>query len=175
VKTLNIKLFAVIGMLTVASIVAGIVAGPLLAAAVKAALIKNVDEPGRLPYEAHATFQPAGCISSDCSSFITNGTTLKFNLPASPVGKRLIIKSVTAFLPANSGTGLAISLANNSVGKWAYYGPFTPTLGNYNMNSQNTFFTYEPGEKPVVIVISPNFTALLGEVSVNGYLIDASN
>lgn len=177
--TLNLKFFAVIGILAVMVIVAGIVAGPVLAQAVKAALIKNVDEPGRLPYEAQALFATGQCASS-CADFAQNALGVVFTLPAVPNGKRLIIKSVTASLPTNAGAGTflafqSLTTVRGNLFKWAFYGPFPVSGSRAGMSSQNSFFTYGPGEKPVVSTNAIPAGDTTYEVDVTGYLIDVTN
>ena len=56
-----------------------------VAQAIKAALVKNVDEPGRLPREITAIFTYDGCIQN-CSGFTRRGPTLNPDNTWSPVG-----------------------------------------------------------------------------------------
>jgi hypothetical protein len=46
------KLFTLAAALMLAAVLGGVYAAPALAAAMKAVLVKNIDEPGRVPYQA---------------------------------------------------------------------------------------------------------------------------
>src|SRR5271169_2061592 len=77
------------------AVVSGITAGPAIAQIVKAALVKNVDEPGRSPFLSSeqgggGTCSGFNCLSSD-----------QFNGPAA--NTRLVIKDVSARVYLASG------------------------------------------------------------------------
>jgi hypothetical protein len=66
-------------------------AKPLLAQ-VRAALVQNVDEPGRSPYqESQFNFCPTGSVCD-------------YNFAAVPPGKRLVLTNVSGFVDAQFGT-----------------------------------------------------------------------
>ena len=72
------------GFAVLAGVISGITVAPAIAAAVKAALVKNVDERGRSPYSAVLNcYNPTG---NACNASAT----------AVPAGKRLVIEQVTA-------------------------------------------------------------------------------
>jgi hypothetical protein len=52
---------------------------------------KNVDEPGRLPYEQVIEFSRFGCSTTNCSNFRLLGGTFLFDAPPGPAGKRLAL------------------------------------------------------------------------------------
>jgi len=175
-KHLKTHLQVTTRLLAIASVISAIAAGPALAQ--KAALVKNTDEPGRVPYEANAVFTTATC-ESGCSNFLSNGTSVLFDLPAVPAGKRLIIKSVSGLLPS-SGPGHVIAFQTAHTlslqFKWIFWGPFYDDFGAVGFSVQNTFITYGPGESPHVAVSLPNpVNGVDASVAVEGYLIDATN
>ena len=132
--------------------------------------VKNVDEEGRVPYLAYMQFSFAGCnLATDCANYSTNGSTVLFDGPIVPVGKRLVIKWVSAWFAANyPNIVLQSAQAFESVAiKWAFYGPFY----NYGMSSP-AFLTYGPSERPHVQVGGIT-SQVYGYVTISGYLIDA--
>ena len=72
------------GFTVLIAVVGGISAGPAIALAVKAALVKNVDEPGRSPYQSHSICVGTG----DCRS----------NFVGIPQNTRLVVQSVTIYV-----------------------------------------------------------------------------
>src|SRR4051812_19831243 len=82
------------GFSVLTGVISGITAAPAIAAAVKAALVKNVDEPGRMPYrvEVHCDTVASNICSADG--------------PAVPAGMRLVIEHVSA--QARVGGGVQI-------------------------------------------------------------------
>lgn len=58
---------------------------------VRPAYTKNVDEPGRLPYEQIIEFSRFGCSTTNCSKFRLLGGTFLFDAPLVPAGKRLVL------------------------------------------------------------------------------------
>jgi hypothetical protein len=74
-----------VGFVLVAGVISSITVVPVVAQAVKAALIRNVDEPARNFY---STAQDAG---SDCST----NCVQQINFPTVPAGSRLHIKNIS--------------------------------------------------------------------------------
>ena len=178
-KSLTDHIAMVIRAAALGAVVSTIFVVPV--AAQKSVLTKNTDEPGRTPYEVSSQFSTVTGCESQCSHYISLGSVYAFDLPAVPAGKRLIIKSVSAFLPG-SGVGLRIGFQTQQVlstqsFKWVSGGPFfvTPDAGLTVLSAQTTFITYGPGESPHVQLLLPNASNFDGTVAVQGYLIDASN
>lgn len=153
-------------------------------AQVRPAYTKNVDEPGRLPYEYAIGIGPTyGCFDSagtTCFNFQSLGNVFIFDGPPVPAGKRLIVQSISAVMPTATAANLLVGLQTVPyLGvyylKWASAGPFFPlSSGRFGMNA-TLFATYGPGESPHFILYSPPTGSGLGSVSINGYLIDATN
>ena len=149
------------------------------AAQARPAFVKNVDEPGRLPYNATVEFTRTSC-SFSCSNFVTFGPVLLFDAPSVPTGKRLVVQWVSADLPSdNSLNSISFQrspIIANQQAIWQFHGPYYPTNtppGIWGMNS-GAFFTVEPGESPhlrVKLGAANNFVA---SISISGYLIDAN-
>ncbi|WP_347985961.1 hypothetical protein [Methylomonas sp. AM2-LC] len=143
------------------------------------ALVKNVDQPGRQPYEMWIEFGTSYC-SFNCSNIYSYGGVTLFDGPAVPAGKRLIIQGVSASIPANSSM-ITISLQtsqilSNQYVKWQYSGPYylQYTSGNSYGMSSPTFVEYGPGESPHLRIYTANPNSVIGNVTLNGYLIDAN-
>ena len=81
------------GFAVLAGVISGVTAAPAIAQAIKAALVKNVDEPGRTPFQVRLS-------CGNGSTTACNGTSA-----AIPLGKRLVIQHVSVkidTLPAGS-------------------------------------------------------------------------
>jgi hypothetical protein len=83
------------GIVFLTAVVSGITAGPAIAQIVKAALVRNVDEPGRSPFLSSEQGGGEGCGGFNCIS------SDQFNGPAA--NTRLVIKDVSARVYLASG------------------------------------------------------------------------
>jgi len=153
---------------------------PVQEAAAAAALVKNVDEPGRQPYEAWVEFYPTIGCSFNCSNFNTFGSVIVFDAPAVPAGKRLVVQWVSAMLPSGSPINVislqSSTIISNQYVKWQSYGPFNqffPGTDVYGMSSA-AYTTYGPGEQPHIRVQLGAKNNYSGNVVISGYLIDAN-
>lgn len=156
-------------------------------AQVRPALVKNVDEPGRTPFETRSQFLPnaGGCYNnSDCYNYSDGSYSASFDLKTVPAGKRWVITSVTGgFTSGASRTGTTIQLSNAWTGivfdglKWAYGGPFYPDPGEFNsvIFTANTFIVLNPGDTPHVRVLGDPSLNGYSVIVFSGYLIDATN
>ena len=140
-----------------------------------ASTVKNVDEPGRVPYRAYLEFNSAGCISADCANFnYLDFSNVAFDAPLVPAGKRLVIKWVSAFIVGLSGSTPSIILqASQSYpslnARWQFSGPWF----GYGMSSE-AFVTYDSEERPHVRIGGPLAPNSVLNVTISGYLIDAN-
>lgn len=147
----------------------------------RAASVKDVDAPGRVPYEYAIEWTRYGC-STNCSALVAyNGRrAFQFDGVAVPAGKRFIVQSVTATLPS-SGSATAVIALNNSQSdslyrpKWSFFGPFfATTQGTLGMTSA-AFATIEAGQSPhVYLDFAGNPTNNFVFVTLSGYLIDTN-
>jgi hypothetical protein len=144
-------------------------------AQIRPAYTKNVDEPGRLPYQNIVNFDSGSCIST---SFCI------VSFPAVPAGKRLVVEEITVL------AGVASGGSPNLV---AFGDDFATNVGNiYIVKNDfsvgptiigNTFFSmdrpvhvfYEPGATPKVKISVSTAFAFVCNMSLHGYLIDATN
>ena len=146
------------------------------AAQTRAALVKNVDEPGRQPYQSMVEFNTS---IPDCpiNSFCIVG------FPVVPAGKRLIVQHVTVLIAVASGgqpnyLAFGDSFSTNT-GNVAIVQPnFTQgssVLGSFFwFLDRDVHVYYEAGGTPKLKVgASANF-AFVGNASLHGYLIDAN-
>lgn len=150
-------------------------------AQVKAAYVKDVDAPGRVPYEVSIEWTRFGC-QANCSAFIAYGgdRAYQFDGPAIPAKKRFVLQSVTAVIPSSGSTTATLAINKTTSDaiyrpKWGYFGPFYVTSqGPLGMNSA-AFTTIEPGESPhIYLEFSGNLTNNFSFVTLSGYLIDAN-
>jgi hypothetical protein len=146
-------------------------------AQVRAALTKNVDEPGRLPFEAVIRYSRFGCISANCSAFSTIfATDLSFDGPVVPSGKRLIVQSVVGTVPTNSAPCvIALKVGNAPISPFKAAFPMCTQVPQGYMVSGNAFATYEGGEAIHILVSGYPLNGFDSFVTITGYLIDASN
>lgn len=141
-------------------------------------LVKNLNEPGREPYEYGIEFDSSSC-SFNCSNFAHLGQVIVFDGPVVPAGKRLIVQHVSGRLPNTGSDEVSVLLQAQQVlaqqtVKWAFYGPFfiQSTMPGF---SAEAFATYGPGERPHFNLRLPVANNFLAYVSIAGYLIDATN
>jgi hypothetical protein len=154
-------------------------------AQVRAALIKNVDEPWRTPWETRSQFLPnaGGCFgSSDCFNYTDGPTFATFDLRPVPAGKRWVVQSASGGLVNGNGRITTIELGVNRGGlvfdgmKWMYGGPYFPGTSFSSANFQSGVnVTFGPGETPFVRVIGSPSLSGYSVIVFSGYLIDAAN
>jgi hypothetical protein len=149
-------------------------------AQVRPAYTKNVDEPGRAPYEVWTEFSSFNC-SFGCTNFTIFFDTILFDLPAVPAGKRLVIQNVSGRIPTRSGGHVALQserVISLQKVKWGFFGPFFPfadvSVGLSGFSSQ-AFTTFGPGEVPHVNIYAPSHSSYDSSITFSGYLIDAAN
>ena len=148
-------------------------------AQIRPAYTKNVDEPGRQPYEYYIEFGVSSGCSFNCSNFVSFGSVILFDGPEVPAGKRLVIQHLSGRLPNNSGTNVSVALQQSQVlslqlVKWAFFGPFFAQFSMVGFHGE-AFATYGPGERPHFNVVLPDQNNFIGYVNISGYLIDANN
>jgi hypothetical protein len=156
----------------VLSVVMGAFAvGPAIAQAVRAALVSNVDDPGRIPYQSFG-----GCLFLDTHSCHSNFLPVKD-------GKRLVITQVSGYVEETLPSGTLI-LPQLSGGSSSSTSRITiPVAFQGNFGGQN-FFVFN---QPVTVFIDagqvPFLNITLGgipgqdsaaEFTVTGYLLDCS-
>jgi hypothetical protein len=146
------------------------------AAQVRAATTKNIDEPGRQPYEVWVDFNFAGC-EVGCSNYTSLGDIAIFDLPPVPAGKRLVIRHISGRLPTTSLEAHVAFQAQRVMAlqslKWTFFGPFYLSSNMVGFSSE-VFTTYGPGETPHVNLYIPSHNSFFADMAVSGYLIDAN-
>ena len=154
-------------------------------AQIRAALVKNVDEPGRTPWETRSQFLPnaGGCYgTSDCYNYSEGTSYALFDLRPVPAGKRWVVQSATGVLVNGTGRTNNIELGSPrgfllfDGTKWAFAGPFNPGVSfGAAIFSTNLFATFGPGETPFVKVTATPSLSGYSVIVFSGYLIDATN
>ncbi len=170
----NLRTLAAIGALALGASLAG-----PATAQVRAALVKNVDEPGRAPYQAQVEFNAnSGCGGASACNFVT--------FPAVPAGKRLVVQQLTILVGVVSpGQPTLLAFSNSPgctncgnralVSGWVNTGQ-TPGLSTFYWTVDRPVFVfYEAGETPQVKMYATANFAFVGNATLHGYLIDATN
>lgn len=155
------------GFAVLVVVVAGITSAPAIAQIVKAALIKNVDERGRVPYSA--AFQA-------CGSFVVNCGTSAGN--SIPTGKRLVITHISAQVVTDGGVqSVQLYSSNGATNTFSPTTYLSPTLvgssggENYFVANQDVLMYVETGFNPN-LTFNISGSALSANATISGYLID---
>ena len=154
-------------------------------AQVRPALVKNVDEPGRTPWETRSQFLPnaGGCYgTSDCFNYSEGSSFALFDLRPVPAGKRWVVVSATGVLVNGNGRTNNIELGSPrgfllfDGTKWGFGGPYSPGVSfDSVIFNANLFASFGPGETPFVkVTATPNLSGY-SVIVFSGYLIDATN
>ena len=153
-------------------------------AQIRAAFVKNVDEPYRTPWETRSQFLPnaGGCFTpTDCDNYDEGTQYAKFDLRPVPAGKRWVVQSATGWLAGGYGrtTTIEIGYPRGSLvfdgTKWGFGGPFSQSPSfNAAIFQTNLNITFGPGETPFVRVIASPSLSGYCVIVFNGYLIDAN-
>jgi hypothetical protein len=123
-----VRIGAVLGALALLILLA--TEGRAIAQAVRAALVENVDEPGRNPYSENATCSGVGCA---------------VGFSPVPTGKRLVVTFVNGIVEGNNTSVAELG------GHGAYFRIFTTTPeGTAGLFNAPTTAYYDPGEQPVL-------------------------
>jgi hypothetical protein len=149
-------------------------------AQIRPAYTKNVDEPGRQPYEVWVEFTKFGC-SWNCKDFLDFSPNYLFDLDPVPAGKRWVIVKASGRIPTVDPSA-AVALQSQVIisfqfVKWSFHGPFFPmTSVNAGLSgfSADVFTTYGPGEIPHINVYAPDPSNYFSYIVLSGYLIDAN-
>jgi len=156
------------GFAVVLVVVVALSAGPAIAQAVRAVLVSNVDDPGRIPYAAAVDCKFAG--GSGCDGF----------LAPVPAGKRLVITHAAGLVQENLPGGTLVLLEVS--GGIATSHPLATYQGSFG--AVNTFvfdqpvlLFYDAGQTPIVFVTlgaAPDPHVSVAEFQLTGYMLDCS-
>jgi hypothetical protein len=134
-------------------------------------LTKNLDEKGRVPYQAAVLV-----ITSACS---TNGI-LYFcdqTLPTVPTGKRLVLEHVSMFVALASGVPDMVRFLDPFThGTRAYVQPTFTTrsiAASHFLLDRPVHVYYEPDQTPIMRIQTTGQPVSI-ELTAQGYLIDAN-
>lgn len=144
-------------------------------AQVRPAYIKNVDEPGRLPYQQMVSFSEGA--PDTCNPLLC---VISFN--AVPAGKRLVVEHVTMLAYIRDGQPHFLAFGDTTVTNANNIaivgGGFTDTghSSRYFSLDRAVKVYYEAGAIPKLKLL---YSGVLGSTrsnaSLHGYLIDANN
>lgn len=150
-------------------------------AATRAVPTKDVDEPGRDPYNVTVEFSETGCLLNCSRLEVFDEDIVLMDAPAVPDGKRLVVTWVSASLPSSSSVNSIAFQSSRIIANqraiWQFHGPFfqAGNSGSLRGMSSGAFFTVEPLESPHIRLSLGNPNNVFGSISIGGYLIDAEN
>ena len=140
------RLFTLAGALALLAVVGKFYAVPVFAQ-VRAALTKNIDEKGRIPYIQSGS---TNCVNPFCF----------LNFPAVPAGKRLVLEYVNLTLNSPNGVPLffisdraANNTTNYTIG---LISQSPPVVTAYSVVNESILAYFETGETPQVLVENAN-------------------
>jgi hypothetical protein len=146
------------GFTILAAAISALMPGSALAQAIKAALIKNIDEPGRSPYYSSGNCASAGgCI---------------ITLAAVPANKRLVVQFVSFDVQSgNAVTDNAIALLGDGANNYAWIAPTRIDDLNWAGAQPVTAFI-SAGAQPKLSIVLNGSTNVQAFGIVTGYLVD---
>jgi hypothetical protein len=142
-------------------VIGAITAGPSIAQVIRAALVKNIDEKGRNPYQSTGV----------CNVF---GRCFFEQVPA---GKRLIIEFVSLDVDSRDGTlptFPAAAVFEASTGGASSTIPIYQRFGTDFGANTSVFIYSQPGETPLITVIGGN-SLTVNTATITGYLVDLAS
>ena len=155
------------GLVALASVIGGILAAPAIAQVIKAALIKNVDEKGRVPFDVELSCLPD--MTVNC--FTLNSAPI-------PANHRYVVEYVTGTIQSSSAaTDARFVNIYSATGSGTTAQAFLPANPVGSIGSTKYFIISEP----VTFYINANesinaniFTGMggLDYVRLHGYLVD---
>jgi hypothetical protein len=173
------------GVLAAAGVVSSMIAEDAIAQ-IRAALVKNVDAPGRAPYQQMVTFAP-GVFGASCPGAFP-WTACVVTFPPVPPGKRLVVEHVTMMIHSFQPTFLTIGNQSSSDDvvdpvfsfDVAVIAPDFASGGNTTAGprwfiDRPIRVYFEAGDTPKLKVGSTGIGGGSGKASLHGYLIDATN
>jgi hypothetical protein len=164
------RMLIVAGAVALAGILA-VAFVPKVAHGLVAALVENIDEPGRNPYQEGVFVDCPG--SQFCNFFYS----------AVPTGKRLVLTDISGFIDVDNGTLPNGILSSSSSASSAAFQAFTGVTGNVFSGGGTRIFInqrvqayFGAGEIPHVFLglasTSDSFKDG-GEVAISGYYVSA--
>lgn len=174
-----------VGLLAVAALVGlAVLTGDEVVAQVRAALVKNVDEPWRTPWETRSQFLPnaGGCFgTSDCFNYADGPQFAVFDLRPVPAGKRWVVQSATGMLVNGVGRTNQIEIGYPRGSfvfdgtKWGFAGPYSAGVSFDSAIFHTSLnISFGPGEAPFVKVVADPSLSGYSVLVFSGYLIDAN-
>jgi hypothetical protein len=167
------KLFTLAAALTLAAVLGTIYGTPALAAVIKAVLVKNVDEPGRIPF----TTSPRLTCSTPSGSTVActaAGTQV-------PAGRRLVVQSISARIVIPTGKKIDFATVQIQGGSFKFFGlPELAVTGAaetvYVMNHLTQIYFEETQIPEVFFQISGPASSLPATIDAvfTGYLVDTT-
>ena len=158
------KLFTLAAALTLAAVIGSIYAAPALASAIKAALVKNVDEPGRAPYSVTLS---CGTSAKTCADTATTSDAV-------PTGKRLVVEYVNSLVYTTGPGGIqevSIGTTNQIKSTLHLFSAGQDGINYYYTSNGPVRAFFEPGDRPHmdIAIVSGGIQA---RIIVTGYLVD---
>jgi len=156
--TMKNRLFTLAGALALIAVLGKFYAVPALAQ-VRAALVKNIDEKGRIPYQAIATC-PTPVAGISCAAAF----------PAVPVNRRLVIQHINAEFNKVAGfePTAAISFIGDDNLNRRFVIPTFARVGTTNYGINSPLLAYVEAGR----VVSLEAFGSISQAQLTGYLVD---
>jgi hypothetical protein len=172
-KTFKNYIWMAIGTALVIAVFSGLTAGPALAQLVRAALVKNIDERGRNPYE-----EQVGCTDA---AFVNQ---CRVEAAAVPTGKRLVIEHVSMrlYLQGTQPFGPATLFGNEfdvlgiHFQREQFISPkldFANSIQALYSANERVLTYYDAGQKPTILIpLIGSGNGQFVDVTLSGYYVD---
>jgi hypothetical protein len=167
--------FVVAGALfTLAAAILVLAPSSSIAQTVRAAFVRNIDEPGLVPFSETFSISQSECGCTNCCFIRT---------AAVPAGKRLVIQNISGWFPQTSvGNAGYINVSQEDPGGGgsAVINTITPVFRNqwnggdypaYEFNQMTMAFV-DPGKRASITIFSGvTFGFRTGNLTINGYMV----
>lgn len=175
--TMNLRSWLVLAAVLAAAGLLLAVTPTTAVAQTRPALVKNVDEPGRMPYQAMVEFNGGGEPTCPIPGFCI------VSFPDVPAGKRLVVERLTVLVGVTGagqpnyvtfGDGF-VSNGGNIAIVMPNFAPSIEVMGvTFWALSEVVRVYYGPGTTPKVKLGATANFGFVANVSLHGYLIDAT-
>jgi hypothetical protein len=165
----------VIGSATVSGTIAATQSGAWHVEIAGTPSVKNVDEPGRNPYQALAGFGFGSGFT--CSDGPPPSCLGEIRFPAVPAGMRLVAARISGEIITNNGVNIGESILGTAPAVTAV--AFVPVTSRSQVSASETLFQFNQellnyfaaGVQPDYSVYVAGGTSVKGEAILTGYLV----
>jgi len=155
------------------TLVGAFTAKPLLAQ-IKAALVQNVDEPGRSPYSSASNFTNSSC----------SGVLCVIRFTPVPAGKRLVVTNLTGQINVGAPGVVSFLILDAPASALSTHStaliPTTLLAGTVNGSNRlgvtaTLLAFFSAGDEPAASVLATTGISQEGLLTLSGYLVDCTS